>query len=133
MTYRKLTNDEVLNLAQRIKHADDIDLDYIRASVKELFGESAHKAVLYWGSEYDDENYSHRPNDIKVWNAAGKRLHRPAVQCEDTDDCDEALYEFFRDLDFGCFQDADDDLGEMTILINETKGLDLPDLYVQES
>ncbi len=129
MIYRKLTKDEVLNLAQRIKHADDIDLDYIRASVKELFGDTAHKAVLYWGSEYDDENYSHRPNDIKVWNAAGKRLHRPAAE----EDYDEALYEFFRDLDFGCFQDAADDLGEMTILVNETKGLDLPDLYVQES
>lgn len=127
-SYRKLSSNEVLEIANRLKHADDINFAAIRAGVKELFGEAAHKTLLIWGSEYDDETYSHRPSDIKVWDAAGKRLRRPAAE----DDYDEPLSDFFRELDFGSFIDDCESLGEMTILLNETGDLAIPDLYIKD-
>ncbi len=128
MTYRKLTYDEVLEIANRIKHADSLDFDAIRDGVKELFGPTAHKAVLSFESEYNDETYDLRPNDIKVWDAAGKRLRRPAAE----DDYDEQLSDFFSEIELGECGD-DDSLGDVTVFINETEGLDLPNLYIQES
>ncbi len=128
MTYRKLTNDEILEIANRIKHADRIDFDDIRDGVKKLFGETAHKATLRFESEYNDEGYDLRPNEIKVWDAAGKRLRRPAAE----DDYDEQLYDFFGEIELGECGD-DDSLGDVVVFINETAGLDLPNLYIQEA
>ncbi len=129
MTYRKLTKDEILEISNRIRYEDQIDFGFIRNSIKDLFGPTAHKIVLSWGSYYNDETNSHRPDGVTVWDAVGNELTRPPAE----DDDDEELYEFFRDLDFGDFNDDIDTLGDTVIFINGTKGLDLPDLYIQES
>ncbi len=127
-TYRKLTSEEVLELASRIRYADELDLDVARAGIRDLFGPTAHKATFHFGTEYDDENHYHRASEVTVWDKAGRPLTRPV----DEDDYDEQLSDFFRELSFGETVESDPGLGEITVFVNDTKGLDLPALYIQE-
>lgn len=127
MIYRKLTQDEVLELASRIRFQDRVDLPAIRAGIAELFP-GAHKALLSWSSEYNDEGYDLRPNEIQVWDKAGQLLVRPDAKT----DYNDSLYQFFNEVEIAdCGQN--DSMGDMTVFIKETKGLDLPDLFVKES
>ena len=125
-TYRRLTKDEVLSLATRIRYEDDLDFAAIRKGIKALFGPTAHKATLSFDSEYNDEGYDLRPNDIKVWDAQGELLVRP----QDEDGYDEELSEFFSDIEVSDVSESDS-MDDITLFVIETKPLKLPDLYVE--
>lgn len=128
--YRKLTNDEVLELANRIKFEDRLDLDMIRKGVVELFGPTSHKAMIGgWNAEYNDENYDLRPSEIKVWDSAGKRVKRLKTVVNDWDD---ELTDFFCDIEIPDTRE-DESMSDVTVFINETVGLELPALFIKET
>ncbi len=127
--YRKLTKDEILDISAQLQFEDRIDLNEVREGVTRLFGPTAHKAVLGFENEYNDETQDLRPTDIKVWDANGKRIKRPKAE----DDWDEELYDFYREIQISdCGQN--DELPDLTIFMDDTnKRLKLTDLYVQEA
>ncbi len=125
MNYRKLTQEEIIQISAHIRYSDRMDIDAIRQGVIRLFGDKAHKARLQWGSEYDDENNHLRITEIAVWDAAGKRLKRE-------DDWDEELSDFFTEVEAGECGDSDS-IEDMVVYVKDKGGLDLPDLWVKET
>lgn len=128
MTYRRLTKDEILQLTTRIRYEDRLDMGAIRAGILDLFGPTAHKALLQWGSEYNDETNDLRITEIAVWDAAGKRLKREVAE----DDYDEELSDFFTEVEAGECGD-NDSIEDMVVYVKDTGGLDLPDLWAKET
>ncbi len=126
--FRRLTKDEILDIANRIRFEDQLDLDVIREGVTQLFGERAHKATLVFDSHYNDEGYSARPSEIKVWDANGRRL-KGVAQPEGETPFEDALYDLFSDVEIS---DTGEDcsMGDVTVFIKAVGGLELEDLYV---
>ncbi len=124
--FRRLTEDEILELASRIRYQDRVDLTSIREGITQLFP-GAYKATLIWEGVYNDETTDLRPTDITVWDAKGNEIKRDIPE----DDWDEELDDFAREVEIG-EAGENDSMGEMTLFMADTKGLDLPALYIRE-
>lgn len=126
-SFRKLTKDEIVAISNRLKYEDQLDLPAIREAIKQLFGPAAHRVVLDYQCEYNDEGYDLQPTTIKVYNSNDKKI-KPLdpQQWEDNDE-----WEFRSDFeipDVGSSQE----MGEITVFINEAKTLEVADLFVAE-
>ena len=122
MNYRKLTNEEVLELASKIKYSDKLDFDGIKELVKKFYP-NPHKIVASFDSQYNDEGYNLCLEDISVYDINGNLVELP-------DDYDEDKYwDAKYDLKIrDCGEN--ESVGDIVLFMNES-GLQLPDLYVQ--